>query len=157
MRLMSNSTSNIMSITEDFLSAAEEKEIIDAIVEAESQTSGEIRVHIEEHSDLPVLDRAQEVFAMLEMDKTNARNGVLFYVGVKDRHFAIIGDDGIDAVVPYDFWETTKQKVIEQFKVNNFKQGLIAGILHTGKQLKNFFPSHGKENINELPNEISRG
>nr|WP_298000752.1 TPM domain-containing protein [uncultured Flavobacterium sp.] len=146
-----------MSITEDFLSAEEEKEIIDAIVEAESQTSGEIRVHIEEHSDLPVLDRAQEVFKMLEMHKTSARNGVLFYIGVKDRHFAIIGDDGIDAVVPYDFWEITKQKVIEHFKMNSFKQGLIAGILHTGKQLKNFFPSHGKEDINELPNEISRG
>lgn len=146
-----------MSITEDFLSAEEEKEIIDAIVEAESQTSGEIRVHIEEHSDLPVLDRAQEVFKMLEMHKTSARNGVLFYIGVKDRHFAIIGDDGIDAVVPYDFWESTKKKVIEHFKMHHFKQGIIAGILHTGKQLKNFFPYHGTEDINELPNEISRG
>ncbi len=146
-----------MSLTEDFLSTSEEQEIVAAIVKAEKETSGEIRVHIEEHSDLPVLERAQEVFKMLEMHKTSARNGVLFYIGVKDRHFAIIGDDGIDAVVPYDFWEATKKTVIDHFKTSNFKQGLIAGILHTGKQLKQFFPYHGKDDVNELPNEISRG
>ncbi|UUV21912.1 TPM domain-containing protein [Flavobacterium sp. CBA20B-1] len=146
-----------MSITEDFLSLSEEQEIVAAIVTAEKETSGEIRVHIEEHSDLPVLERAQEVFKQLEMHKTSARNGVLFYIGVKDRHFAIIGDDGIDAVVPYDFWEATKKKVIDHFKANQYKQGLIAGILHTGKQLKYFFPYQGADDVNELPNEISRG
>lgn len=146
-----------MSITEDFLSTAEEREIVEAIVKAEQQTSGEIRVHIEEHSDLPVLDRAQEVFKMLDMHKTNARNGVLFYIGVQDRHFAIIGDDGIDKVVPYDFWESTKKTVLDHFKQNMFKEGLIKGILQTGKQLKHFFPYEGNDDINELPNEISRG
>ncbi|WKW47060.1 TPM domain-containing protein [Myroides sp. JBRI-B21084] len=146
-----------MSITEDFLSTTEEQEIVAAIVLAEKETSGEIRVHIEDHSNLPVLERAQQVFKMLNMHKTSARNGVLFYVGVKDRHFAIIGDNGIDAVVPYDFWEATKKKVLDHFKTNQYKQGLIAGILHTGKQLKYFFPYQGANDINELPNEISRG
>lgn len=145
-----------MSATEDFLSTTEEREIVDAIVKAEQQTSGEIRVHIEEHSDLPALERAQEVFKTLNMHKTSARNGVLFYIGVKDRHFAIIGDDGIDKVVPYDFWESTKKVVIDQFKQNQFKEGLIQGILQTGKQLKFFFPYQGKDDVNELPNEISR-
>lgn len=145
-----------MSATEDFLSTTEEREIVDAIVKAEQQTSGEIRVHIEEHSDLPALERAQEVFKTLNMHKTSARNGVLFYIGVKDRHFAIIGDDGIDKVVPYDFWESTKKIVIDQFKQNQFKEGLIQGILQTGKQLKFFFPYQGKDDVNELPNEISR-
>lgn len=146
-----------MSATEDFLSQTEEQEIVAAIVQAEKETSGEIRVHIEEFSDLPVLERAQQVFKILQMHKTSARNGVLFYVAVKNRQFAIIGDNGIDAVVPYDFWEATKKKVIDYFKTNQFKQGLIAGILHTGKQLKHFFPYQGTNDINELPNEISRG
>lgn len=146
-----------MSITEDFLSTTEEQEIIYAITQAEKETSGEIRVHIEEHSDLPTLERAKEVFEMLNMHQTNARNGVLFYIGVKDRHFGIIGDEGIDAVVPYDFWESTKEKVIMHFKQNLFKEGLIAGILHTGKQLKNFFPNDNENDKNELPNEISGG
>lgn len=146
-----------MSATEDFLSQTEEQEIVAAIVQAEKETSGEIRVHIEEFSDQPVLERAQQVFKILQMHKTSARNGVLFYVAVKNRQFAIIGDNGIDAVVPYDFWEATKKKVIDHFKTNQFKQGLIAGILHTGKQLKHFFPYQGTNDINELPNEISRG
>ena len=145
-----------MSLTEDFLNASEEREIVDAIVKAEQQTSGEIRVHIEDHSDLPVLERAQEVFNMLNMHKTNARNGVLFYIGVKDRHFAIIGDDGIDKVVPYDFWESTKKVVIDHFKANQHKKGLIEGILKTGNQLRHFFPHEGANDANELPNEISR-
>ena len=145
-----------MSLTEDFLNASEEREIVDAIVKAEQQTSGEIRVHIEDHSDLPVLERAQEVFNMLNMHKTNARNGVLFYIGVKDRHFAIIGDDGIDKVVPYDFWEITKKVVIDHFKANQYKKGLIEGILKTGNQLRHFFPHEGTNDANELPNEISR-
>ena len=145
-----------MSKTEDFLSSIEEQEIVAAIVKAEQQTSGEIRVHIEEHSDLPVLERAQEVFEMLEMHKTNARNGVLFYIGVTDRHFAIIGDEGIDKVVPYDFWESTKKIVIDHFKQNQFKEGIIQGVLKTGMQLKHFFPHQGDDDLNELPNEISR-
>lgn len=145
-----------MSITEDFLSSSEEQEIVAAIAKAEQQTSGEIRVHIEEHSDLPVLERAQEVFDLLKMHQTNARNGVLFYIGVKDRHFAIIGDDGIDKVVPYDFWESTKKTVLDHFKANQYKEGLIKGILKTGNQLKHFFPYQGDTDTNELPNEISK-
>ncbi|MDN3708288.1 TPM domain-containing protein [Myroides ceti] len=145
-----------MSLTEEFLSAAEEKEIIDAIIKAESKTSGEIRVHIEEHSDLEVLKRASEVFFELEMNLTNARNGVLFYIGVSDHSFAIIGDEGINNVVPADFWECTKDTVISHFKNRQFKEGLIAGILRAGEQLKQYFP-YLEGDKDELPNEISRG
>lgn len=144
-----------MSATEDFLSAAEEQQIIDAIVAAEQQTSGEIRVHIEEHSDEEVLTRAQQIFNHLEMDKTNARNGVLFYIGVQDRHFAILGDIGINNVVPSDFWECTKDIVLEHFKKGENCKGLVEGILRAGHQLKQFFPSTDA-NSNELSNEITR-
>lgn len=145
-----------MSLTEEFLSTAEEKEIVDAIIKAESKTSGEIRVHIEEHSDLEVLKRASEVFFELEMNLTNARNGVLFYIGVSDHSFAIIGDEGINKVVPADFWECTKDTVISHFKNQQFKEGLIAGILRAGEQLKQYFP-YLEGDKDELPNEISRG
>lgn len=145
-----------MSLTEDLLSRSEEQEIVDAIQIAENQTSGEIRIHIEEHSDLEVMDRAREVFTFLEMHKTNARNGVLFYVGVRDRHFAIFGDNGINNVVSDDFWECTRDVVIDNFKQKKFKDGLIAGVLRAGEQLKKYFPSE-KNDVNELSNEISRG
>lgn len=145
-----------MSQTEDFLTKAEEQEIVQAIVEAENNTSGEIRVHLEEHSDKDPLVRAQEVFFSLNMQETKARNGVLIYVGVKDKHLAIIGDEGINKVVENDFWDCTKDVIITNFKEANYKKGLIEGVLRAGEQLKKHFP-YQSDDTNEHPNEISRG
>ncbi|HBD27126.1 TPM domain-containing protein [Flavobacterium sp.] len=144
-----------MSKTEDFLSKAEEQEIVHAIVEAEKNTSGEIRVHIEEHTEKSPLDRAQEVFFELKMDETQDRNGVLFYVCVSDKKFAIIGDKGINEAVESDFWDCTKDTVIANFKEGNFKKGLVEGILRAGERLKKYFP-YQSDDTNELSNEISR-
>ncbi|MDP2159343.1 MAG: TPM domain-containing protein [Flavobacterium sp.] len=145
-----------MSIVEDFLTAEEEAEIVHAIHLAEQNTSGEIRVHIENHTDLKPLERAQEVFHQLKMDETALRNGVLFYVGVTDHTFAIIGDKGINDVVESDFWDCTKDIVIDNFKKKQFKKGLIEGILRAGEKLKHNFPFQ-QDDSNELSNEISKG
>lgn len=145
-----------MSQVEAFLTTAEEQEIVHAIALAEKNTSGEIRVHIEKHNNKKPLERAQEVFHQLRMDETELRNGVLFYVGVSDHTFAIIGDKGINDVVASDFWNTTKDIVIEQFKNKQFKDGLIKGILKAGDQLKHHFP-YATDDNNELSNEISKG
>lgn len=145
-----------MSKTEDFLTKEEEQEIVQAIVVAENNTSGEIRVHIEEHSEKSPLERAQEVFFKLEMEKTKDRNGVLFYVCVADKKFAIIGDEGINNVVDANFWNSTKEVVIANFKENHFKKGLVDGILKAGEQLKIYFP-YQSDDVDELSNEISRG
>mgnify|MGYP006368869409 FL=1 len=144
-----------MSKTEDFLSKAEEQEIVLAIVEAEKNTSGEIRVHIEEHTEKSPLERAQEVFFELKMDETQDRNGVLFYVCVSDKKFAILGDKGINEAVESDFWDCTKDTVIANFKEANFKKGLVEGILRAGERLKKYFPFQS-DDTNELSNEISR-
>ena len=144
-----------MSKTEDFLSKAEEQEIVQAIVEAEKNTSGEIRVHIEEHTEKSPLERAQEVFFELKMDETQDRNGVLFYICVSDKKFAIIGDKGINEAVEADFWDCTKDTVIANFKEGNFKKGLVEGILRAGERLKHYFHFQS-DDTNELSNEISR-
>jgi uncharacterized membrane protein len=144
-----------MSKKEDFLSRADEQEIVQAIIEAEKNTSGEIRVHIEEHTEKSPLDRAQEVFFELHMHETQDRNGVLFYVSVADKKFAIIGDEGIDKLVEADFWDCTKDVVISNFKEGNYKKGLINGILRAGERLKKYFPFQSHDS-NELSNEISR-
>lgn len=144
-----------MSKTEDFLTSKEEEEIVEAIRLAEENTSGEIRVHIEEKSDKAAIERAKEVFNALEMYKTQAQNGVLFYINVTGHQFAILGDEGIDKVVPNDFWESTKDVVLKNFAENKFKKGLVEGIIKAGEQLKHYFP-YQSDDINELPNEISR-
>jgi uncharacterized membrane protein len=145
-----------MSLVEAFLTTAEEQEIVHAIALAEKNTSGEIRVHIENHTDLKPLERAQEVFHQLKMDETDLRNGVLFYVGVSDHTFAIIGDKGINDVVEADFWDCTKDIVIENFKNKQFKEGLVKGITRAGEQLKHYFP-FADDDTNELSNELSKG
>ncbi|MCK0130088.1 TPM domain-containing protein [Flavobacteriaceae bacterium F08102] len=145
-----------MSKVEEFLTEKEERDIVEAICAAELNTSGEIRVHIEKHTEKSVMDRAKEVFYMLNMDKTKAQNGVLFYVGVEDKKFAIIGDKGIDAMVEDDFWESIRDTISTAFKKKDFAGGLIQGIINTGLKLKQYFPFQD-DDVDELPNTISKG
>jgi len=139
---------------ENFFSKEEKKQITDAIAEAEKNTSGEIRLHAEGQCKLDVLDRAAYIFEKLNMHKTEQRNGVLFYLAVHDRKFAIIGDAGINKLVPTDFWDVIKETMLTYFKEGKFTEGLTKGILMAGEQLKANFP-YQKEDENELSNEIS--
>ncbi len=145
-----------MSKLEDFLSPKEEQLIIQSIQKAEKNTSGEIRVHIEETCKNLPIQRAQEVFCKLRMDATKNHNGVLFYVAVASKKFAVIGDKGIDKVVPNDFWESVKDPLIAAFKQGEYLQGIVNGIEECGLKLKTFFP-HQSNDKNELPDEISKG
>ena len=137
-----------------FFTKEEQQKIVAAIKEAELITSGEIRVHIENHCKEEALERAAEVFYDLKMDRTAARNGILFYLAVKDHKFAIIGDEGINREVERDFWNDIKDEMIYNFKENKFAEGLIAGILKCGDKLKKYFP-YQNDDVNELSDEIS--
>lgn len=143
-------------MAKDLFSHEQQKAIIQAIKEAETNTSGEIQVHIEKHCKGDVLDRAADVFATLKMHTTRLRNGVLFYIAVKDHKFAILGDAGINSVVPHNFWEDIKNMMELHFKKGEFTEGLSNGILQAGRQLKQHFPIH-KDDKNELSDDISFG
>jgi uncharacterized membrane protein len=145
-----------MSKVVDFLTKEEEQAIVEAIGKAEKATSGEIRVHIEKTTSLSPFDRALEVFYGLKMNETNEQNGVLIYLAVEDKTFAICGDKGINDVVAEDFWDNTKNIMGNHFKSGNFKQGLIDGVLEAGDQLKKYFP-YQENDTDELSNEISKG
>ncbi len=140
------------------ITETDEAQIVAAIQAAESNTSGEIRVHIEDTCTLEVLDRAAQVFATLKMHQTKLRNGVLFYVALKSHKFAVLGDAGINAVVPKDFWQEINQTVIADFKADRYADGLSTGIRMAGDQLKSYFPYAGEQkDINELSDDISFG
>ena len=145
-----------MSKTEEFLTPEAEEEVINAIQIAEKDTSGEIRVHIEQGSTTDALERAKEVFHLLKMDQTKLQNGVLIYLDIKHRTFSICGDKGINDVVAPDFWNSTKDIMELHFKQGKFKQGLIEGILLAGEQLKTYFPWQ-EDDRNELSDTISKG
>lgn len=145
-----------MSKVEDFLTAQQEKDIIKSIKKAEKNTSGEIRIHIEKSTEKPPMERALEVFYSLNMDKTQLRNGVLFYVAVESKQFAILGDEGINAKVPENFWDSEKEIVLSHFKNGDFSKGLELAIVEVGDKLKVFFPYQSIDS-NELSDEISKG
>lgn len=140
----------------DFFSRHEQEEIREAIMSAELNTSGEIRVHIENSCSGDVMDRAAFVFRQLGMNKTALRNGVLIYLAIKNRRFAIIGDKGIHAVVPENFWDNIKSDMLEHFRNNCFTEGLVQAIFRAGEHLKKHFP-RSKNDINELSDDISFG
>jgi len=131
----------------------EQEQISNAISSAEKATSGEIRIAIDKYCEGDAMERATSYFSKLDMDKTSRHNGVLIYLAHVDHKFAIIGDSGINRVVPPDFWETTKVAMSAHFASGNLAQGIIAGIMLAGEKLATFFPSQG-DDINELPNDI---
>jgi uncharacterized membrane protein len=139
-----------------FFTRDQQEKIKEAIKKAEEETSGEIRVHIETRFRGNVLDRAAWIFKRLGMHATENHNGVLIYLAINNKEFAIIGDGGINAKVPDTFWDNTKEVISKNFKKGDFAEGLIEGIEMAGKQLKEHFPFM-KDDINELPDDISFG
>ena len=144
-----------MSI-QKYFTAENKLQITNAIRVAETNTSGEIRVHIESRCKGDVLDRAAYVFEKLEIHKTKLRNGVLFYLALEDKKFAILGDAGINQKVPEDFWESIKEEAVAKFKEGLYSEGLAEGIVKAGEQLKEHFP-YQDDDVNELSDEISFG
>lgn len=131
--------------------------ILAAIAEAEKNTSGEIRVFIDDHChESSPLDKAAYTFNQLEMFNTKLRNGVLIYVSIQDRKFAIIGDTGIHDKVGDSFWHTTRDIIIEHLRANKITEGIIAGVREAGQALSKYFP-YEKNDQNELPNDLIFG
>ena len=133
---------------------SEQEQIREAIEAAEKNTSGEIRISAENHCKESPLDRAANYFHKIGMDKTALRNGVLIYIATEDHKFAIIGDAGINKVVPEDFWDTTKDAMLNHFKSGDIVQALITGINMAGEKLKQYFP-YTDGDKNELSDDIS--
>ena len=140
----------------NFISKADQALIIKAIESAELNTSGEIRVHIESSCKNDPVERAVFIFNKIKMFKTKERNGVLLYIAFKSRKFAIIGDTGINAKVPENFWDDVKEKLLNAFALGDIVSGLTLAIYMAGEKLKEYFP-YQNDDVNEQSNEISFG
>ena len=143
-------------MAKELFTAEQKPQIVAAIREAEKNTSGEIRVHIDKKCKEDVLDRAAYMFDALDMQKTALRNGVLIYLATEDRQFAILGDAGINQKVPVGFWDGVRDLMISNFKQGKFTEGLSEGIKLAGEQLKKHFPYQSNDK-NELADDISFG
>ena len=138
----------------NIISSDDKKRLVNAITLAEENTSGEIRVHIQKKLKDDIYKAAVKKFEKLGMTKTKLRNGVLVYIALQNREFAIIGDIGIHEKVENNFWNETVELMKEHFKQNNLIGGIEKGLELAGNALKRYFP-HEDNDINELSNEIS--
>jgi uncharacterized membrane protein len=141
-----------------FFSAEEETKIVDAIRAAEQQTSGEVRLYIENKNRfVNPLDRAAEIFLQLKMHETANRNGVLIYVAMQHHELAVFADEGIYNKAGQQFWNNAVQTMISEFKKDNYAEGLVEVIHKTGQLLKTHFPYDSATDKNELPDDIVFG
>ncbi len=145
-----NNMSNAITI----LNREEDRRVVEAIKQAELNTSGEIKVHIENHCRGDVEERSLVVFNRLKLNETKLHNGVLIYLAARDHKFAILGDEGINKVVEDGFWNDVKDLMMNHFKEGRFADGLEQGIQRCGEKLKNYFPCQS-DNTNEIPDDIS--
>ena len=139
-----------------FFSERERHWIAAAIRKAESETSGEIRVHVEGRCPGDPTGRAHEIFAALGMHRTTRRNGVLLYLAVRDRRLAVVGDEGMHRAVPERFWEGVAGEMERHFRTGRFLDGLLSGIERLGAELARHFP-RARDDRNELPDIPSEG
>ena len=139
---------------EDFLTPAERDRVKSAIGAAEKRTSGEIRVHLEDHIEDDVLDHAAFIFEELGMHRTRDRNGVLIYLSVADRKVAVVGDAGINAAVPEGFWTDVVGVLKLHLAAGRHADGLCEVVHLVGEKLVSYFPLK-RDDRDELSNEIS--
>ena len=141
-----------------FFTEEQNEKIVNAIRDAEMQTSGEVRIFVENRCKyVDALDRAKQLFDNLEMGKTQLRNGVLFYIAIKDRQLAIYADKGIHEAAGPDYWKNSVKDILSVFSKENITEGIIASISKIGQALQTYFPYEKEIDKNELPDEIVFG
>lgn len=137
----------------------EEARIMETIRVAEQNSTGEIRLFVEDFCmrDSPV-ERAEEVFQLFGMFNTRQRNGVLLYLAEKSRHYAVWGDVGIHQAVGNSFWEAEKRVLHEHLQQGRAAEGVCLTVQQIGERLRRHFPADASTpNDNELPDEIIYG
>ena len=145
-----------MSSARSFFDKIQQEKVQNTIAKAEKATSGEIRVFVDNRCEGDAVKKAIGLFEKLKMHKTAQKNGVLFYLAVKSQKFAVVGDKGINDVVPVGFWDNIKEQMQQHFVKGEFTEGLCIGIQMAGEKLKHHFPFQ-KGDTNELSNEMSFG
>lgn len=138
----------------EFLATLEQPRIVDAIGEAETKTSGEIRVHIQPKARGDIRTVAERTFERLGMTKTALRNGVLLFIACDEHRFVILGDHGIDEKVPPGFWDEIAANLTNRFQRGEFTDGIVEAIHAAGEQLGTYFPRAAGD-VDELANEIN--
>ena len=138
----------------NFLTEKENEQVAKTIKEAENQTSAEIKLVIARHCWTDIKSKAANIFKKFGLGKTEQRNCVLILLITTNREFLIYGDQGIHEKVGQEFWEDTKNQMINKFKVGEFGDGICEGIKLIGEKLAHYFP-YRKDDKNEISDGVA--
>jgi uncharacterized membrane protein len=127
----------------------------DAIRAAERGTSGEIRVAIAHPWFWRDVRRsAERAFRRLRVFETRERNGVLIFLAPSRRRLSVIGDTGVHAKVPPDFWSKVVDTMTADFRRGDLTAGVVAAVQLLGTTLAAAFPPRAGD-VNELTDSVS--
>ncbi len=127
--------------TKEFLTKLEHDRIVQAIRDAESKTSGQIRIFIQRGKlDVDPLAAARKKFHRLGMHKTPERNAVLIFVAPRAHKFAVVGDKAIHEKCGEQLWQKLVDGMREHFRNEKFSHALVEAIEEVGKALAEHFP-----------------
>ena len=140
--------------TKEFLSKLEHDRIVAAIREAESKTSGEIRVFVQRGKlDVDPLIAAKKKFHRLGMHKAPERNAILIFVAPRAHKFAVVGDKAIHEKCGEQFWQRLVEGMRQHFRNEKFSRALVEAIEEAGKALASHFPKRSTSS-GKLSDEI---
>jgi len=141
-----------------YLSEENLKSISAKIGEVEKTTSGELVITIKEkrswaEKSKSVRELAEKEFISANVNKTKDATGILIFIIIKAREFCILADKGINEKVKQSVWDDIAEEIKNNFKNEEYCNGIIKGIEQAGKILSQHF--HIKPgDVNELLNEV---
>ncbi len=136
-----------------FIARLDRKHIETAIQQAESKTSGEIRVVINHKPTDDAVASARHEFVRLGMTKTRHRNAVLLFIAPASQAFAIIGDEGVHAKCGDPFWTEVATAMQKDFRNGRHTAAITEGVERAGALLAEHFPQE-PGGANELSNQV---
>ncbi|HET9351955.1 MAG TPA: TPM domain-containing protein, partial [Burkholderiales bacterium] len=95
-------------------------------------------------------ERAIEVFSLLRLWDTDARNGVLIYLLLADRDIEIVADRGVAAKVNASEWEAICRDMEASLRNGDYDTAVVRGIEAASRLLARHFPRRAGDR-NELP------
>ena len=129
-----------------------------AITASEQQHQAEIRFAVE--TALPVghlwrgvgcRERAQEIWSLLGMADTAARNGILVYVLLAERDIEIVADIGFSERLAEPLWAEICGEMSAAFRNGDYGPGSVQAIGRLNELAVAHFPARPGDR-NELPN-----
>ncbi len=136
-----------------FLTNEEETALVDAIREQEARTSAEIRVCVSYKLLWNHEWYAWRKFEEVGMRDTRQRNAVLIVMMPRIKKIVIVGDSGVNAVVPPGYWKESVAAMVRHMHDAGPLDALREGVRRLGDTLAVHWPREANDR-NELPDEI---